>query len=88
MLKRKVRIHGLSDYLAGKSVNTLYKLVAGNRIPYERVGRDLYFDLDKIDAWMAVGGNDGADRMPDPKAPQGRREDEASEIADRILAEA
>ena len=58
--RRLVRIRELSQYLAGKSIHTLYKLVEENRIPYERVGRDLFFDLDRVDAWMRQLGNDEA----------------------------
>ena len=54
---RKVRIGELSQYLSGKSTHTLYKLVKQNRIPFERLGRDLFFDLDHIDQWMRREGN-------------------------------
>jgi excisionase family DNA binding protein len=57
MNRRKVRIKGLSEYLDGKSIHSLYKLVEKNRIPFERVGRDVFFDLDRIDAWMRRQGN-------------------------------
>ena len=56
-MRRKVRIEHLSQFLDGKSVESLYKLVERNRIPYERVGRILYFDLDRIDTWMQQQGN-------------------------------
>jgi excisionase family DNA binding protein len=54
---RKVRIGELSQYLSGKSIHTLYKLVEQNRIPFERLGRDLFFDLHSIDQWMRQQGN-------------------------------
>jgi len=60
MIQHKVRIKGLSDYLDGKSVNTIYKLVEENRIPFERVGRDLFFDLKRVDEWMRREGNGDA----------------------------
>jgi len=56
-MNRKVRIGELSQYLSGKSIHTLYKLVEQNRIPFERLGRDLFFDLDNIDQWMRRQGN-------------------------------
>lgn len=80
--KRKVRIQGLSDYLDKKSVHTLYKMAEEDRIPYERVGRDLYFDLDKIDEWMAQQGNaDVVQQLSEPTAEQ-----QAAQIADEIMA--
>ena len=82
-MSRKARIKGLSEYLAGKSVHTLYKLVRGNRIPYERVGRDLYFDLDRIDAWMANQGNADAVELQSSQAAQ---EQEAHRIAGEIFS--
>ena len=57
---KKIRIGALSEYLAGKSVHTLYKMVEAGRIPHERVGRDLFFDLETIDQWMKAHGNGGA----------------------------
>ncbi len=54
---RKVRIGELSQYLSGKSIHTLYRLVEQNRIPFERLGRDLFFDLHSIDQWMRQQGN-------------------------------
>ena len=56
-MNRKVRIGELSQYLSGKSIHTLYTLVEQNRIPFERLGRDLFFDLDSIDQWMRRQGN-------------------------------
>ena len=83
-MSRKVRIGGLKRYLnGGRSIHTIYKDVQHNRIPYERIGRILFFDLDRIDEWMAQQGNGDA---VEPQSPQATREAEARQIADEIFS--
>ena len=52
---KKVTAQGLSDYLCGRSVENIYLLVKRGGIPFQRVGKIFYFDLDAIDAWMKQG---------------------------------
>ena len=49
---RKVRLNGLSEYLNGVSRHTIRYLVRTGKIPYQKFGKTLFFDLDEIDAWM------------------------------------
>ena len=48
-MARWAGIEQLSEYLNGKSVHTLRKMVQQGRLPHYRLGRQLLFDLDEVD---------------------------------------
>jgi hypothetical protein len=80
-VSRKVRIGELKQYLGGgRSIHTIYKDVQYNRIPFERLGRTLFFDLDKIDVWMKCQGNGDAIELESSRATeeQAARPEEAA----------
>ena len=55
--QKNLRICALSEHLDGKSVYTIYNMAEAGRIPHERAGLDLLFDLEIIDQWMKAHGN-------------------------------
>lgn len=39
--------------LTGFAAKTIYRMARENRIPAQRIGRSVRFDVDEIDRWMA-----------------------------------
>ena len=62
-------IFQLSEYLGGKSVHTLRKMAQQNVLPHYRLGRQLLFDLDQVDAVI---------RARESLCVKGKRKKEAS----------
>lgn len=60
--RRLANARQASDYL-GVPLNTLYDWAEAGRIAgIVRVGRRVFFDLDKVDEWIGAGGDAGGDR--------------------------
>jgi hypothetical protein len=54
--KKLLTIDELRDILPGKPARqTIYGLACKHQIPYEKHGKRLYFDSEKIDQWLSNG---------------------------------
>ena len=54
LLSFNKQVLNFSDMLAftGMSESRLYKLTSSQKIPFSKVGRSLYFEKKKIEAWL------------------------------------
>ena len=54
LLSFNKQVLNFSDMLAftGTSESRLYKLTSSQKIPFSKVGRSLYFEKKKIEAWL------------------------------------
>lgn len=52
MERTTITVYETAEYL-GLSVDMIYKLVRGNRIPHIRIGRRILFKVESIDQWLS-----------------------------------